>query len=111
MTQPSHALEISTLDLLGSRLRHIRCRRPVVLPSQEIDGAFLVVNLTDAIARVKPTEVEVEIAMENSYVIVRARAETKYLGMRPGSSPYAWPEYKCQIRSLLTAGLLGAIIP
>lgn len=64
--QPSHALEIGTLDLLRRRLRHLRCSGPVVLASQEVHWAFLTVDLTDTITGVKAAKVEVEISMEDT---------------------------------------------
>ena len=114
MTQPSHALEISTLDLLAGRLRHLRCGRPVVFAGQEIDGAFLGIDLTDAIAGVKAAEVEVKIAVEDAIRLTRIEMPDEELSREHCTVSMYLTKVDVRVKrwlTLLTAGLLGAIIP
>ena len=66
MAQPLHRLKVCALDFLGRLLRHLGCGAPVELTRQEIDWAFLDVDLSNAVARVEAAEIEVQVAVEDA---------------------------------------------
>jgi hypothetical protein len=71
VSESLHALEIGPFDLFAGCPRHLRGGRPVVLASQEIHGAFLAVDLANALAGVKAAKIEVKIAVEDPVCLTR----------------------------------------
>jgi hypothetical protein len=88
VSQPLHALEVGPFDLLAGRLRHLRGRRPIVLAGQEIHGAFLAVDLADALAGVKAAKVEVEIAVEDTVRLARVQVPDEQLSYEDSLSAH-----------------------
>lgn len=66
MTQALHSLEVCALGLLGSALAHSRCGAPIVLASEEIDGALLDFDAGHSVTRVETAKIKVEIAVEDA---------------------------------------------
>lgn len=61
MTQVFHCSKVGPLNLVRSRLGHLRCGRPVVLSSEEVDRALLDIDFGDSVSRIETTKVEVEV--------------------------------------------------
>lgn len=66
MAQLRHRLEIRPGYLIRRLLAHLGGIRPIELTREQVNGAFLDVDLAHAIAAVPTTEVEVEISVEDA---------------------------------------------
>lgn len=66
MSQALHLLEICAVDLVRCCLRHLWCRTPVILSGEEVNRAFLDVDLVHPVPSVKPAKVEIEVTVEDA---------------------------------------------
>lgn len=66
MAEVCHLLESGTLDLVRGRLAHLRRGAPIILTSEEVDGALSDVDLVDAVSRVEAAKVKVQIPVEDA---------------------------------------------
>lgn len=67
MTKAFHFLEIGTLDLVCGSLAHFWRGAPVVFSREEVDRALGHIDLVNSVASIKPTKIEVEVSVEDSY--------------------------------------------
>jgi hypothetical protein len=59
-----------TFDLVSSRLGHLGRGAPVVDSREEVDGAFVDIDLMHTVSCVKATEIEVQVAVEDACLLV-----------------------------------------